>query len=248
MLRIIPLFLLVMWLVVWLPPVALAYAFKKKKLRGRMVKFVCKGLLRILGVQLKIIGEPSNERPLLMVSNHISYLDIWILASAVDCRFVPKSEIAQWPVIGLICRILDVVFIDRSTGKIMQGNQAIASALAQGEIVALFPEATTGDGKHMLPFKPAFFESAQGAAIQPAAIAYRKIRGLPIDYGQWPLIAWYGDMSLLPHLWKLLSLGKIEAELHFLPLMEHSGEGRKQLALQAQSAIEAALLEAGGRA
>ena len=78
--------------------------------------------------------------------------------------------------------------------------------------------------------------------MQPVAIAYRKIRGLPIDYGQWPLIAWYGDMVLLPHLWKLLSLGRIGVELHFLPVISSVGEDRKTLATQAHDIIETTLL------
>ncbi len=242
MIRILTLLLFVLWLVLWLPCVALAYLLKKKKLRGQIVIFACKGILFLFRVRVKLVGELAAKRPLLLVSNHLSYLDILVLASAVDCRFVPKKEIANWPVISSICKIIDVVYVDRSLGKISEGNQAIAAALAQGEVVALFPEATTGDGKHLLPFKPAFFEAAQGALVQPVAIAYRKIRGLPIDYGQWPLIAWYGDMVLLPHLWHLLSLGRIEVELHFLPPLSSVGEDRKTLAIQAHDVIETTLL------
>lgn len=239
--RIFSSFLLILWVIGWFPLVAAAYFCKKKKLRGEMVKCVCRGMLRLMGVQVNQLGALHAGRPLLVVSNHLSYLDILVLASAMDCRFVPKKEIARWPVISSICTLLDVVYIDRRPGKIHEGNQAIAAMLAAGEVVVLFPEATTGNGRHLLPFKPAFFEAGQGVTLQPVAIAYRKIRGLPIDYGQWPLIAWYGEMLLLPHWWKLLSLGCIEVDLHFLPPLESQGVDRKTLALQTHAMIEQAL-------
>lgn len=240
MLRILSLTAFILWTLFWFPPVAAAYFLKKKKLRGRMARFASAGMVRLLGVHVHCVGELSGVRPLMIVSNHLSYIDILVLASQLDCRFVPKKEIAGWPVINLICKIMNVVYVDRRPGKINEGNHAIASALAEGEVVALFPEATTSDGRHLLPFKPAFFEAAQAALVQPVAIAYRKIRGLPIDYGQWPLIAWYGDMTLLPHVWKLLSLGRIDVELIFLPPIK--GEDRKILSYQSHDSIQSALL------
>lgn len=242
MLRPLSFIALLMWIALWLSPLAVAHMLDKKKWRGRIFNFACKGILWICGVHVKRVGEPSDSRPLLVVSNHLSYLDIWILGSVMDCRFVPKKEIAHWPVVGWICKMSGAVFLDRSAHKIREATQAISAVLETGEVVAVFPEATTGDGKRLLPFKPALFEAAKGAAIQPVAIAYRKIRGLPIDYGQWPLIAWYGDMVLLPHLWHVLSLGRIDVEVHFLPPLSSVRVDRKELVHQAHSAIEQALL------
>ena len=237
MMKAVRLSLIALWLMLWVLPIALARACNKKKLRGKIINLTCGGMLRACGVRTTIIGKCAKNRPLLVVSNHISYLDVLILGSAMDCRFVPKKEIAGWPVIGWLCKIQDAVFVDRSPAKIAEGREAMTAAFAAGEIVSLFPEATTGEGKHMLPFKPAFFEAARGVMVQPVAICYRKINGLPMDYGQWPHIAWYGDMELLPHLWHLLSLGKIEVELHFLPPISSIGQDRKTLATQAQEAI-----------
>ncbi len=241
MLRVVKLILVVVWVALWWLPVAAAHLLKKKKLRADMVKCFCRGMLLIVNVRVQVVGELSPARPLLVASNHLSYLDIPILASVLDCRFVPKKEIASWPVINLICAMMDVVYVDRSPGKIHEGNAAIQRVLAQGEVVALFPEATTGDGRLLLPFRPAFFEAAGGAVVQPVAIAYRKVCGLPIDYGQWPMIAWYGDMSLVPHLWNFLGLGRVEVELHFLPPLAMGGEGRKTMAIQTHTAVLAAL-------
>lgn len=239
--RIVSLLILTIWIVVWALPVALAHLLKKKALRSQFCMLASKGIVFLCGVRVKVIGEPSAGRPLLLMSNHLSYLDIPVLASVVDGRFVAKNDIARWPVIGWICKITGVVFIDRRPSKIEAGQRAVQEILDKGDIVMLFPEATTGDGKRLLSFKPAFFELAQDAVIQPVAIAYRKIRGLPIDYGQWPLIAWYGDMMLLPHLWKLLSLGRIDVEVHFLPPVASDGKSRKILASQVHKEVSSAL-------
>jgi 1-acyl-sn-glycerol-3-phosphate acyltransferase len=241
MLRVFLFISLIVWVLLWIVPVTLAHLFKKKKLRAKMTQYVTRGMIFLCGVRVKKIGEIASARPLLLACNHLSYLDIPILESLIDSRFIAKKEIAKWPVVNSFCRLQDVVFIDRSAGKISEGNAQIASKLAEGEVVTLFPEATTGDGKRLLPFKPAFFEAAAHAPVQPVAISYRKIRGLPIDYGQWPLVAWYGDMVLLPHLWKLLSLGRIEVEVHFLPPLYADKMDRKDIALQSHSAIESAL-------
>lgn len=233
---------LVLWVLIWMPPVAIVRALKKKKMRGRLVMCATRGMLAILNVHVRLSGEVSATRPLLIASNHLSYLDILVIASAIDTRFVPKREVASWPFISWICTLLDVVYVDRRAGKIHEGTQALREALAQGEIVTLFPEATTGDGRHLLAFKSAFFESAQGVMIQAVAVAYRKIGGLPIDFNQWPLIAWYGDMSLMPHLWQLCALGRIEVELHFLaPFIYEEGMDRKTIAIQAHNQIREAL-------
>ena len=240
MIRIPKVFILLVWMVLLCLPLMLAYWLKKRRARDAIFRLACKGILFIANVRVNVTGIPAAQRPLLMVSNHLSYMDIPILGSVVDARFVPKSEIAAWPVIGRMCTVMEVVFVERRPGKIHAGNDAIRAMLAQEQVVALFPEATTGDGRHMLPFKAAFFEAAEQVAIQPVAIRYRKIGGLPIGYSQWPLVAWYGDMSLLPHLWSFLALGRVDVELVFMPVI-HGADGRKVLAKQAHDIIEAAL-------
>lgn len=243
--RVLSLILIILWILLWTGPVALAYALRKHRLRSQLAMFANKGIVYLCHVRVKTIGEPATHRPLILASNHVSYLDIPVLSSVVDCRFVAKKEIADWPFINKLCRMMGVIFIDRHKGKIHEGHEAIRTTLATGDVVTFFPEATTGDGKRLLPFKPAFFEVAKGAWVQPVAIAYRRARGLPIDYGLWPQIAWYGDMVLMPHLLNLLSLGKIEVEVHFMPAIEVKEKDRKMVALQAHDAIEAILVGQG---
>lgn len=212
-------------------------------------------MLRIIDIRLAVRGNVSEARPLLVVTNHLSYLDIMLLGSVFPFRFVAKQEIASWPGIAACCRVTDTIFVDRRPEKLPQAALAIQRALAKGEAVCLFPEATTGTGIRVLPFKSSFFAMAETPidgrelTVQPVAIAYTHIRGLPIDSGQWPDIAWYGDMELLPHLWTLLNLGRINAELVFLPtvtLKEHGD--RKLLAQYCEQTIADAIRSSRGKA
>ncbi|MDE3059745.1 MAG: 1-acyl-sn-glycerol-3-phosphate acyltransferase, partial [Pseudomonadota bacterium] len=232
----------------WCLPVWVARRLGKTVWRDRLVRLCYKGILPILGVHLKTTGRLDEGRPLLVVSNHLSYLDVCILGSQAPVRFTPKSEIASWPLIGGICRLCGDVFVDRRPDKVRESGDALRAALARGEAVSLFPEATTGNGRHLLPFKSGFFSLAEEPVgerellVQPAAIAYTRIRRLPVDSTQWPLLAWYGDMPLVPHLWELLKLGSVSAELVFLPATTLSEHGdRKHLAAHCRHAIAAAL-------
>jgi lyso-ornithine lipid O-acyltransferase len=219
----VKLLLLTLWIGFWYPPVWLSFRLGKSSARDRMSKICNQGLLHIIGIRLTVSGALSKEHPLLLVSNHTSYLDIPILASQSALCFTPKSEIASWPIIGGISKISGAVFIDRRPEKMMGMKKQLQDALASKRIVSLFPEATTGNGLHMQPFKSGFFSLAdttiddQHLIIQPACICYSHIRGLPIDSSQWPLVAWYGDMDLAPHAWALFKLGPISAQLTFLP-------------------------------
>lgn len=221
----------------WFIPVWLAAACRKTAWRQWMIQMSSRGFLRIVGIRLKVNGQLSNERPLLLVSNHLTYFDILMLASHASLCFTPKSEISKWPVISTICRMCDCVFIDRRPEKIKEMRQLLRDTLAAGKVISLFPESTTGNGIYVLPFKSGFFSLAEEEingkelTIQPAALTYTHISKLPIDRTQWPHIAWYGDMDMLPHLWDFLKLGPVDAELTFLPTVTlKQFEGRKALA------------------
>ncbi|MDX1974398.1 MAG: lysophospholipid acyltransferase family protein [Rickettsiales bacterium] len=191
------------------------------------------------------MGHPSDKRPLLMVSNHINYIDILALAAYVPARFTPKVEIGRWPVIGYICKLTGAIFIERKANKIKDAKQPLHDAIRQGEIISLFPESTTNNGVHMLPFKSSFFSLAEEADkdqplyIQPVAMTYTRINRLPVDSTQWPLIAWYGDMDMVPHLFKFLAFGSVKMELHFLePVTIAEFQDRKALAQHCHDVIE----------
>lgn len=237
----IKIILLSIWLAISIALLWLVNKTGKKTWHEGFCRFSYAIVCMIVGLRVRVEGEMEKGRPLLLVSNHISYLDILVLGAKTPVIFTPKSEMARWPVISTICRLLHNIFIERSSDKIKDARSKIYDALAKGEVVSLFPEGTTGDGRHLLPFKSSLFSIAEEKIvmqdeekellIQPAIISYISVSALPIDSMQWPNIAWYGDMLLAPHVWKLLQLGKIDAKLTFLPAvtLQQFG-GRKELA------------------
>ena len=247
---VIKLVLIAVWVGFWYPLAWLAYRFQKISYRDKMSVIFNRGLLKIIGIKLVVSGEATQDRPLLLVSNHVSYLDIPIIAAQTAVCFTPKIEIASWPLIGSITRVSGALFIDRRPEKVLEFKKALHNTLASGRIVCLFPEATTGNGLRLQPFKSGFFSLAdepiegQRLTIQPACIAYTHISGLPIDSAQWPNIAWYGDMILAPHAWELMQLGPIKVHLTFLPpITPKDGSDRKQIAAECHQLIGNTLQE-----
>lgn len=254
MIRLIKLILLTLWVVLCFCIGWSLKRLKKIEIRDRVACLCFAGILRIIGVRLKVHGRIVDTRPLLVVTNHLSYLDIPILGSVFPFRFTPKHEIGGWPGIGALTRVIDGIFVERKPEKMQDALSKIRRSLASGNVVCLFPEATTGNGLKLLPFKSGMFsmveEGIDGAelAVQPAAIIYTRIRKLPLDMALWPDIAWYGDMALMPHLWKLLGLGRIDAELVFLPVANVAQyRDRKLLSQHCQEAIAQTLEQARQR-
>ena len=178
---------------------------------------------RILGLKVRRIGQPVNGRPALFVSNHISYTDIAVLGSLIAGSFVAKSEIAGWPFFGWLAKLQRSVFVDRQVRSTAQQRDAIAERLAARDALILFPEGTSGDGNFVLPFRSSLFSVVFGRgndrpiAVQPVSIAYTRLDGLPIGRQLRPFFAWYGDMTLPPHLWRFLGLGTVEVVVEFHP-------------------------------
>ena len=218
---------------------------RKPLWRDSMMKLASRGVLWACSIRITRSGTLASNRPLLVISNHLSYLDVPVLVSQSNIRFTPKSEIKSWPFIGWMCQIQGSVFVERKREKVKEVGNNIKHALDAGEAVCLFPEASTGNGLHMLPFKSSFFSLAeeeyngQKLAVQPVAIAYKSIRNLPISTTQWPEVAWYGDMDLVPHLWNLLKIAPISVHVTYMsPVTVEKFGGRKELAAYCQQAIE----------
>lgn len=236
---------LIIWLGLWYFPIWIAFKLHKTTAHGTMVMAFNRGFLAIIGFKLHVKGTISADRPLLLIVNHLSYLDIPIIASCLPVIFTPKSDIASWPVISNITTVSGAVYIDRKPEKMLEMKQALQKVLATGRVVCLFPEATTGNGLHLQPFKSGFFSLAEdpinGAplTIQPACIRYTHQNGLPITWDQWPEVAWYADMVLAPHVWQLLKNGPITGEITFLPPVQTDHfTDRKQLASHCQKVIK----------
>jgi 1-acyl-sn-glycerol-3-phosphate acyltransferase len=176
---------------------------------------------RLLGLRVQPRGKRIEKGPVLFVCNHISYIDITVLGSLLPASFVAKSEVATWPLFGLLAKLQRTVFIDRRGSRAAAHRDDMLARLDRGDSLILFPEGTSGDGNRVLPFKSALFSVAQieGAkgplTVQPVTIAYTKIDGLPLGRTFRPYLAWYGDMDLLTHFFSWLGLGRITVEVTF---------------------------------
>jgi len=224
------------WTVALTPVQAMGLALRRPWI-ARFPCFYHRVCCRILGLQVRRIGHPVDARPVLFIANHVSYIDITVLGSVIPGSFVAKSEVASWPVFGWLAKLQRSVFVDRQVRSTLQQRDAIAERLAIGDALILFPEGTSGDGNHVLPFKSALFSVAfnrptvEPLVVQPVSIAYTRLDGLPIGRRLRPFFAWYGDMAMAPHLWRFVGLGKIEVEVEFHPATSVAEWGsRKALA------------------
>lgn len=182
----------------------------------------CFALAR-LGVRVTEIGAPAPDRPLLITPNHSSWLDIPILASRMPLSFVAKSEVATWPLVGLFARLQHCIFVERDRrARTGLTTGELARRLSAGDAMVLFPEGTSSDGNGVVPFRSALLGAAAAALgdgpgavvwIQPVAIRYRRLQGLPIGRSDRPRVAWYGDMDLAPHLLTVFLLRAIDVEV-----------------------------------
>jgi 1-acyl-sn-glycerol-3-phosphate acyltransferase len=196
---------------------------------------------RVLGIRIDVSGNPPVQGPLLLVSNHVSWLDIVVLGALAPVSFVAKREVSSWPFFGSLARLQRTVFVDRdrrhATGSSRGDMQA---RLLRGDILVLFPEGTSSDGRSVMPFKSSFFGAAEveGVLVQPVSIAYRGHRNLPMNRRLLPSYAWYGDMDLAPHLLEALATGPIEVAVICHPPLSLSGElTRKTLARYAEQEV-----------
>ncbi len=195
------------------------------------------GVCRIVGVKIERRGTMSPTRPTLFASNHTSYLDIIVLGSLIPGSFVAMVEIADWPLLGPLAKLYRTVFVERRSGRAGAQRDQMAARLAAGDNLILFPEGTSSDGIHVLPFKSALFSVAERRAgstavtVQPVSIAYSSVGGLPMPRYMRPYFAWYGDMELASHLWQVLRLAPVTVAVEFHPTAPIDRfESRKALA------------------
>jgi lyso-ornithine lipid O-acyltransferase len=206
-------------------------------------------VLTLIGVKVAVNGGEARERPLLIVANHVSWLDIVVLGSLAPLSFIAKSEVAGWPVIGLFARLQRSIFIERERRhKTGEANAAIGARLKAGDAMLLFGEGTTGDGIHILPFRSALLgaarealgEGAKSAFVQPLALRYTRRGGLPIGRGAMKEVAWIGDMDLAPHLMGVLSGPPIDVVVNWgEPLIYDATTDRKALTRKLEGDVRA---------
>jgi 1-acyl-sn-glycerol-3-phosphate acyltransferase len=168
-----------------------------------------------LGLEVRIVGELASKatgRPVIFVSNHSSWVDVPVVGAVLPASFVAKGEIDGWPVVRTIARLGRTIFVSRQRGSTVRERDAMQEVLARGGNLILFPEGTSSDGSRVLPFRSSFFAVAEGKGIedpnrrplvQPVSVVYDRLNGLPAGRSSRPVFAWYGDMDLASHFWRM---------------------------------------------
>jgi 1-acyl-sn-glycerol-3-phosphate acyltransferase len=191
------------------------------RLRRTIPRLYHRVLCALIGVRIREIGRRSTASPALILSNHVSWLDISVITALAPVVFVAKSEVARWPVFGWLAKLQRTIFINRQarhqTGA---ATREIASRLLGGDAVVLFAEGTSSDGIRVLPFRSSLVGAVHHAlgdgtqhthvTVQPMSLAYVGFGGLPIGRALRERVAWYGDVDLIPHLLHLLSSGAVD--------------------------------------
>ena len=182
-----------------------------------------RGVQIILGLRVTFSGEQSGFKPTLFVSNHISYLDVFVLGE-IRAYFIAKSEVANWPVLGVLARFQNTLFFARDKAKARQQLAIMQDHLAQNKNLILFAEGTSTEGTHVEPFKSSLFAAADIAsvslpvAIQPITVAYTHQVGRKMDQSTRDYYAWYARMPFWPHFKTLFTLRYVSVKVHFHPV------------------------------
>lgn len=192
--------------------------------------------LALWDIHLQVKGQPVTGGPALLVSNHISWLDISVIHAARYCRFVSKSDVRDWPLVGLLATGAGTLYIERTNRKdALRMVKDMADAMKNGDVVAVFPEGTTSDGRQLLPFHANLIQSAlhANAPVQPLSLRF-----LDAQTGETTFAPCYiGDDTLLGSIWRTLTSPAITAVVHFGELQWAEGRDRRTWAHDLQAEV-----------
>ncbi len=217
----------------------------------RFHRLLCAGL----GVKVRRHGALSGQGSRLIVANHVSWLDVPVLGSLAPMSFLAKKEVGEHPLGREIVAMQGVVYVDRRRRSCIPGvNAKMVEAMRSGAPVVLFAEATTGDGNRLLRFRSSHFEAIRQAAIaapdipaviQPVYLAYSRRCGLPMARFERPRVAWYGDMTFLPHFLRYAGGGGVTCDVYCgPPILVAPGLDRKAAARATEAAVRRLASEA----
>lgn len=208
--------------------------------------FAWRMLLNGFGICIDLRNS-INPAARLFAVNHVSWLDIAVLAHLVDAGFVAKAQVADWPVIGTLARRYGCAFIARERrGTVINQARAVANKISNSRPMILFPEGTTGNGNQLLPFRSSLFtalDELNDGLIQPIALVYRDRSGQALSPAAMRRVAWLADDALLPHALALAAWGGVTVEVTFEPAMAPGC--RKEIARRCEQVIAARLAESG---
>ncbi len=229
-------------LVVGLVTIACVFPFVTPLRRDTLIQRWSQRLLRIFALRPDVQGSVHNPgaQGLVLVANHVSWLDIFVINAIRPARFIAKAELARWPLIGWLIRGVNTLFIDRSSRRhLHEVNGHVANALGNGDIIAVFPEGEVTDGTlhhfHGSLLQPAI---EAGAPVQALAIRYTDASGVPT---QAPV---YATLSFVQSLWQVTHEPAMNVQVTLFPALPSRGADRRTLATSAETLIRQALASA----
>jgi 1-acyl-sn-glycerol-3-phosphate acyltransferase len=195
-------------------------------------------MLRVLGIALRVHGTPPASGPVLLVANHISWLDILVMHAARHCRFVAKAQVKQWPLIGMLATGGGTLYIERESRRdAMRVVHHMAEALRAGDILAIFPEGTTSDGRALLPFHANLVQAAISADVpaQPVALSFIDTASGAPSFSA----SYVGDETLVGSVWRTVSGRPMTVVVTFGEAQRNAGRDRRAWAADLKDAVEA---------
>lgn len=230
------------WLVAWRLVRATAHALQgwltitftfprlSEEQREMRVQVWARGMLKVLGIELRLQGQPPLCGPVLLVANHISWLDILVMHASGYCRFVAKSDVHRWPLIGTLAAGAGTLFVERASPRdAMRVVHHMAAQLRAGERVAVFPEGTTGDGRALLPFHANLLQAAISAGAPALPLALQYFDGASGALSLAPV--YIGDESLVASVWRTLRTPGIVARVSVGEAQQDDGRPRRDWAV-----------------
>jgi 1-acyl-sn-glycerol-3-phosphate acyltransferase len=198
----------------------------------------CAKMAHVLGLQVEGSGAPHGG-PVLLVANHISWLDILAINAVHPARFVSKADVRAWPLLGWLVACGGTLFIERERKRdALRVVHQIAEALKHGDTIAMFPEGTTGDGTVLLPFHANLLQAAVSTdtPVQPVALSYTDADAQPSR-----AVVWVGDTTLVSSLWQVVMSHRMQVTVSLLPAITTLGRERRELSELVRGRIAGAL-------
>lgn len=216
-------FLLLVWLLIWIGPFLLLEALKCRASTW-IVKFWHQGARKISGIRVIQHGELSQGKPLLLLSNHTSYLDIPVLNSLARVNFIAKSEVKSWPGIGFLAKCCQTIFVERRAIKSREQIQHLRDCILPDKRLVLFGEGTSTDGSVILPFKSSLmefvFDEEIAAKCRVQAVTVIAVEPEKGDKGYLPervIYPWFDDTTLVAHFWRFFAGSGADVHVCFHP-------------------------------
>lgn len=205
----------------------------------------CRRSLRLLGIRVRVAGRALDQA--LVIGNHLGWLDPLVIAGHRPSLMVTSREVEARGLMGRICSAAGCAFVERRRARAVPEDQALLAGLLADCRMVIFPESTSTDGRMVRPFRSGLMGVAAqaGVPLQPLAVSFPRVAGRPFGDRVRDAVCWYGDMTLLPSLWRIFTAGRVEARLDYLePLYAATAMERKALAVLAHAAVSAAYRQA----